>query len=599
MPLDIPFTPRLLGESLKNLNVLILGTCQVYPLVGVAPHFGYKARHMLFDSYRHSTVPAIDTIDLDAAIVAMTLRQVAVDVTGQPLICSDMFLARIRNSDEAEDLLDQCELVLNEKLTALHASLREIPTFFMSFFEPSFNYKGNLINQYDPTSPRFFMRKLNEKFHNLVRNFGNFYFIDSNDIINFVGRMHLQDDAICVSTHASFIGEADLALDGNRMIPPKSNFEEYQAESHMEAFGLVFWNLLSDNLKILRHLDPIKLIIIDLDDTLWRGLAAEDNVEHWVRVEGWPLGFVESLLYFKGRGGLLAICSKNDYEPTVKQLNNFFRGTITAEDFSSIKINWKRKSENIAEILSETNLLPENVVFIDDNPREIDEVRARYPSMRFLGGNHYDWRKIVLRSPETQVAFVTEESSQRTKLIHARVEREALSKTMSRVDWLASLKIEQSFFLLRSHESKHFERAFELLNKTNQFNTTGRRWQRSELLEFFGDGGICLLTSLKDRTVDNGVIGLALILRGAIVQAVLSCRVFDLGAEVSMGRIATLIALTQAEKATGSIIDTGKNFACHKYFENIGFKKQGEYFEGVQACAAPDWISVSHCPGLT
>jgi FkbH-like protein len=188
---------------------------------------------------------------------------------------------------------------------------------------------------------------------------------------------------------------------------------------------------------------------------------------------------------------------------------------------------------------------------------------------------------------------VTTESSQRTELVRARVEREALAKTMSREEWLASLDIEQDFYLLASDESVLFERAHELINKTNQFNTTGKRWQLSELQEFFAAGGACLLTSLKDRTMDNGVVGAALIGAGELVQVVLSCRVFGLGAELGLGRVATLISLSQAGKAIGRIVDTGKNFACHKYYEAIGFEKRGEHFVGVQACAAPNWIKVA------
>jgi hypothetical protein len=69
--------------------------------------------------------------------------------------------------------------------------------------------------------------------------------------------------------------------------------------------------------------------------------------------------------------------------------------------------------------------------------------------------------------------------------------------------------------------------------------------------------------------------------------------VFGLGAEIGLGRIATLIALARAERSTGRIVDTGKNFACHKYFETIGFERENEHFVGVRACDVPRWIKIA------
>ena len=90
--------------------------------------------------------------------------------------------------------------------------------------------------------------------------------------------------------------------------------------------------------------------------------------------------------YFKKRSGLIAICSKNDQAPTKERFQRIRGDRIRLDDFVSVKINWSPKSENISEILTEANLLPESAVFIDDSPREIDKVRARFPSIRCLGG---------------------------------------------------------------------------------------------------------------------------------------------------------------------------------------------------------------------
>jgi FkbH-like protein len=593
-----PPTPCPLGARLKGLNVLLMGTCQLEPLVDAAPVCGHKISHMLCESYRHAAIPAVDVTGMDAAVVGITLRHLMGDATGLPLAASDMFLARLQDGLMADALLAQCVSLLTEKLTLLHATLRDVPTFFLSFFEPSFNYPGNLTDRNHPGLARQFLRRLNEQLNSITRTFANFYFIDVNEILNFVGRMHIQDDVVYATTHASFITDFDFNVDRNRLQPANSIYDSYDAKGHAPLIGKLCWNLIADNLAIIRQTNPVKLIIVDLDDTLWRGVAAEETLQPWMRVEGWPLGFVEALLYFKNRGGLLAICSKNDYASTIEQLSRIWQGAITVDDFASIKISWNPKSESVAEILAETNILSDNALLVDDNPREVDEVRTKYPGMRYLSDNHLDWRRIILRSAEAQVPRVTAESLQRTKLVRAHIEREVLGKSMPRAEWLASLNLVQTFYVVREVDSDLFGRAVELLNKTNQFNTTGRRWETGEMGEFFESGGVCLLTSLQDKIMDNGVVGAALIKDGDIVQAVLSCRVFGLGAEVALGRFAIAIALDQAEVATGRVIDTGKNFTCHGYFETLGFKKLGDRLVGSEPCAAPDWITTPDLESL-
>jgi FkbH-like protein len=376
-------------------------------------------------------------------------------------------------------------------------------------------------------------------------------------------------------------------------LPPFPIIWIFDVKKNQRILGEIFWRQISDNIAILQQRNPIKLIIVDLDETLWRGIAAEDDLEYWKRVEGWPVGFVEALLVYKNRGGLLAICSKNEQEATLNRLDNIWRGAITREDFVSIKINWNSKSENVAEIIEEINILPQNILFIDDNPRELDEVRGRFPDINILAARPHDWRRIIMRSPQTQTPVVTDESLRRTDLVKARIDRETLKTKLSRTEWLKSLDLREKISIVSSFDSPEGTRAFELINKTNQFNTTGRRWNSAEFEEFLQNGGVCLTAALRDKNIDNGIIGVTLIKNGEIVQSVLSCRVFGLGAEIGMGSAATIAALRQGAKAIGRIEDSGKNFSCHRFFEDIGFLWTGEYFEAKESCELPSWIQVT------
>jgi len=580
------YAPRALGPRLTNLRLALLGSCQVGHLANTAASMGYVADHMLYEGDRRAELPNLDTSRYDAAIVGMALRQILRDADGR---APD--LAHLRGWD-ADAVVEACSKILRDRLSSLSDHLKFIPTFILTFNEPSINYMGILL----PRSSDSFIDvvdRLNDVIISIIREYPNFYTIDSNSILNSIGRFNLQDDLVSHATHASFIGDWDISQDSHRLIAPVSHQVTYKSKRQIELYGQVLLDSVADSLKIIRQIDAVKLIIVDLDDTLWRGVAAEDSAESWWRVEGWPLGFVEALLYFKSRGGLLAICSKNERDSTLLRFSEIWRDRITPSDFVSIKINWESKAANIAQILDDTNILPESALFFDDNPREIDEVRSRFPMLRCLGGNHYDWRRIVLCSPETQAASVSAESLKRTETTRARINREMEAQTMSRGEWLESLHLRQRFTILRNANHPFFSRTIELINKTNQFNTTGKRWTPGELIGLLGAGGACVLSSLADRTIDNGMTGVVIVKGDEILQAVLSCRVFGLGAELGMARVATLLALANGPSARAHVVDTGKNFACHDYFTRAGFSAVGDQFETAGPCPIPDWIQAS------
>jgi len=587
-----PALPRHLGPALDGLRVLLLGTCGVELLARSTEGFGLTVDHMLMASFSYTETPDVAQTPRDIAIVALTLRNILSEAAGGSNIAADLLFARVQTLEAAQALCDGCAPLIQGKVRQLHAALGDAPILFTTFIEPSFDYLGGLRTKDYSHSPIEIVRRLNATLRDAVGPLTGAYVLDVNLLLNQVGRGHLQDDSVMSATHGSYLHHDVIDLDGQRIVPPKPPSSLYRIQAAERAYATAFWTAVGDSLKVIRGADPVKLIIVDLDDTLWRGVASENDVEPWARTEGWPIGLMEALLVFKGRGGLLAICSKNDHEATLGRMQEIWQGAVTPQDFAVIKINWSPKSENVAEILKETNLLPSNVAILDDNPREIDEIRTRFPDLRVLGFDAYDWRRIILRAPETQTTEATAESLQRTELVHARLERENAAVGLSRAEWLTSLNCRQRFEVIKDAASPVFGRALELLNKTNQFNTTARRWGAGELVDFLKRGGNVITTALKDRTADNGIVGVALVEAGEIVQLVLSCRVFGLGAETNLGRAATLIALSQASHARGRIVDSGRNFACHGVFEALGFQRDGDGFVSDTPCAPTPWIEV-------
>lgn len=586
--------PRFLGPQLENIKILALGTCQIARLI--RPHWPHlnnmKTEHVIWDSSLHAEAPKVEAGTYDAVIANMTLNTILYDAvkgTGNPTETSPylnlnsnlIHLLKIWNKEVAEDIVERATTVMRHVSTQARERISGTPIFFNSFLEPGADYEGNLVGTTEITSFRYFVRKLNEAMRRVVSELNNCYYIEFNDIINFIGRGQLQDGLQIdeASAHASFIRGGPEA-------------EYFDTKTKLDQLNAYYYSKILDNIKILKQKDIVKIIIVDLDDTLWEGNAAEDDMLHWQRRLS-RLFFVEALLYFKLRGGILAICSKNDHEPTVDRFNKIWGDALSLDDFASVRINWNPKSQNVAEILAEVNLLPESAMFIDDNPREIDEVKSRFPQLRCMGKDVMrDWRRVIINAPETQVPHISNESKERTALIRAKIERDSLSKVMTRAEWLHSLHLQEDLALIKDVSHVNYPRAFELLNKTNQFNTTGKRWSQDEIDGFFGEQGVMLVCSLKDRSSDNGLVGLALIQPGKIRQVVLSCRVFGLGAEMVLGSFATKIALHAGKPVEAEFLDTGNNKTCHDYFDRMGYGNDGNTYNTQDVCPLPDWIEV-------
>ena len=585
------FTPRALGAPAAPLRYVFIGLCQVGKLVEVRAELGCSVDHLLYDSSTHAEPPRLDPARYDAAVVALTLRNLLNEACGRN---ADVEMARDSwTEDRAAEVLARLLELIDVQLERLHGPLGGLPSFVFSFLEPSFDYLGGLVAQDGLEQPGPFVRRLNAGLAERLARYPNLHLYDLNAAFNMVGRLHLQDDNVTTFSHACIIGTFDDELDADRLVAAPSNHGVYDVATALPLLQSYIFRSLGDAVAVVRQDDPVKLIILDLDDTLWRGVAAETDMLAWERTEGWPVGFAEALLYFKRRGGLLAICSKNEREPTLERFAEIWGERLRIEDFVSVQIGWGSKTDGVRAILHEANLLAENALFVDDNPRELAEVSAAVPGLRCLGGNHRDWRRIVLRAPQTQVAAISPESARRTELVRAQIDRSASAPpARDRAAWLASLGLEESLELIESARAPGFARALELLNKTNQFNTTGRRWSAAELDAHLAQGGLCLAAGLRDATLDNGVIGVAVLAPGEIVQVALSCRVFGLGAELALGAVAARLALQGRERVTARTLDSGRNLSSRDYYARMGFAAVADGWAAETPPEPPAWIGL-------
>jgi len=272
---------------------------------------------------------------------------------------------------------------------------------------------------------------------------------------------------------------------------------------------------------------------------------------------------------------LIAIVSKNFPDVVKKVWDKFYESRFPLSNFAAVKCGFLPKSQMIAQVLDETQLTDVSVLVIDDNPTERAEIKRAFPKIRMLHGYHYYWRKVILLASETQVAFMSEEGIRKTELIKTQVQRQSQMRlATSRDSFLAELDVKTQIKRLGLEDEKYLTRCFELLNKTNQFNTTGKRWTMSEFTAFVAAHDVYCY-EVSDRFTHYGVVGVVLINEALIEQWVMSCRV--VGLDVEYGVLKLLIDQLQQKSPVqnigASLAPTEKNLLCRAIFGDCGFER--------------------------
>jgi FkbH-like protein len=198
-----------------------------------------------------------------------------------------------------------------------------------------------------------------------------------------------------------------------------------------------------------------------------------------------------------------------------------------------------------------------------------------FPKIRILHGYHYYWRKIIMLAAETQVAFISRESSQKTDLLKSQIERQTLMQSAhSRDSFLADLQVKTNLKRLTAQDEQALQRCHELLNKTNQFNTTTVRRSLAEFTQFVNAHAVYFF-QVSDRFTDHGIVGLVLLQGSSIEQFVMSCRV--VGLDVEYGVLNLLMDILNARQpgqaVTARMTVADKNLLSRAIFSDCGFEQ--------------------------
>jgi len=269
-----------------------------------------------------------------------------------------------------------------------------------------------------------------------------------------------------------------------------------------------------------RHERKIKCLVWDLDHTLWDGVLLEDQD---VRIRE---GVVEVLQTLDQRGILHSIASRNDYDSALSKLRQFGIDHY----FIYPQINWGAKSSSVHQIATAIDIGMDTIALVDDQAFERDEVMSEHPDVQCFDA--LDLASIPDR-PEFMPRFISDESSQRRKMMQANVLRQEAEESFDGAQdkFLASLKMHLQIYPARESD---LQRAEELTLRTNQLNTTGRTYSYDELNDLrLSEDFHLWVAHLTDKYGSHGTIGLVLIEKLEhdwwIRLLLMSCRVMNRG----------------------------------------------------------------------
>jgi FkbH-like protein len=403
--------------------------------------------------------------------------------------------------------------------------------------------------------------EINEHLKCCLREHSNMFFVDEERVVSNAGKSNLMDDMVETYGHHGGLDTLDYDPMAGCM-HTKTRAELYGIEPGRLSELLAREYL--DCYSIFRGHLSIKCVIVDLDNTLWRGVVGEE-----VPIVGdhFP-GIHQALRILRQRGIVLATCSRNNYDDVMSYWNGLAKGLLTPSDFVMHMINWRPKDENIRTISEVTGVALENILFVDDNPVERSQVRSSLPEVQVLDADIVRVREILMSDPRLQVNVRTKEGTKRTEMLQTQLQRDSTSKERTTRECVKSLRVQMS--IRKIGDASSVPRIIELSQRTNQFNTTQVRYDATTIKEFLGDPNMRIyVCQVADRFGDYGQVGLCVLRDNCVDNLAISCRVLSL----NIAKPFLVSVLKKEERPTwlARLIRTPRNVPCWSIFVECGF----------------------------
>jgi FkbH-like protein len=326
-----------------------------------------------------------------------------------------------------------------------------------------------------------------------------------------------------------------------------------------------------------------KVLVLDCDNTLWGGVVGEDGV-HNIKIgtdgEGAVYSdFQKSILRLKNEGVVLCIASKNNLNDILEVFKKNTNMILKKNDFTLIKSDWKEKSRNIVDISNELDLSLNSFVFFDDNPLERLKVKNNLKDVKVIEPNNdiSFWPQQLLENFYfTKFKIIkedllkTEQYKNRAKFLTEK------KKFVNQSNFLSSLKIKAKIVKIDINNEL---RCLQIINKTNQFNLTSKRYDLKEIRDIKKNKKkIIFMVDLSDRFGDHGLVAFVMLNINKdfchIENIAMSCRVLSRNLENwIISKIILIAKKNKLEKIVGEYVPSKKNIIVKNFYSNLGFNK--------------------------
>jgi FkbH-like protein len=326
-----------------------------------------------------------------------------------------------------------------------------------------------------------------------------------------------------------------------------------------------------------------KCLVLDLDNTLWGGVIGDDGLEGIRLGQGSGIGeayvaFQRYLRDLTRRGVILAVCSKNDEATALEPFNKHPEMILKRSNIACFTANWNDKASNIKEIAKQLNIGLDSLVFVDDNPFERNQVRSELPMVAVpeLPEDPALYPGCLAAAGYFESVALTQDDLARSEQYQKNLAREKAQASFTDIsEYLKSLDMEM---IWGPFDPLSLPRVTQLINKTNQFNLTTRRYSEEDTRRFAGDlKSVTLRCRLTDRFGDNGIIGIMIALEQKngdwnVDTWLMSCRVLGRGVEKSMlDLLAQEVSNRGGQRLIGLYIPTAKNGMVKNHYADLGF----------------------------
>ncbi|MCD7738781.1 MAG: HAD-IIIC family phosphatase [Lachnospiraceae bacterium] len=449
------------------------------------------------------------------------------------------------NLEEAEEILNSWK----QGIRVLIQNLTEIPIFISTV-----DFRLNRIKALEERQYRIFLQNDWYQFaQNIVESVDNVYVFDLADVIANMGRKHFYSEKMWYMSSMPYSKEG------------------------LETICDMITDLMSCAFDTRK-----KIIALDMDNTLWGGVVGEDGLEG-IELSNHKEGqryydFQRQLLEMNKRGVLLTLVSKNNPEDVRKVFEEHPSMLLKEKQFVSPKINWNQKSSNLKEIEAELNLTESSFIFIDDNPAEREEVRAKCPEME-IPEFPADTTQLVefaekLYIEQLRPLRVLKEDLDKTQMYQSEeLRKKEAAGSLNLGDYLAKLEMRADIHRMQDGE---IDRVVQLCNKTNQFNVTSKRYSRNEICEIVSHSqNEIYVAYLSDKYGESGLTAVVILIgkkeEKRIDTFLMSCRVMGRKLENVIMNELIRHYCSETPVFTASYIPTSKNLPVKDLFERLGF----------------------------